>query len=393
MAAAITVPRRGWSMDEGTFAGWLKRDGERVRRGDPLFVLETDKAAEEIEALDAGALRLPPDAPRPGDTVKVGQVLAYLVAEGEAAPATCGGRPVEAMSPGRQDPATPETAQAAPAVRRRQAISPRARRAAAELGVEWGGLRGSGRSGRIRERDVRAAAAARTEGRLIPHTNTRRTIAARMVAGATQAAPVTLTVRANAGHLVKARNYFNGGAPPGEVVPGYTDLLLKLAAAALRQHPLLQAQWRDDGLFVPDRIDIAVAVDTEGGLLAPVVRGVDRLTVRQIAAQSHDLIGRARAGRLRAEEMRGATFTVSNLGGLGIDAFTPIIHLPQCAVLGLGRIAREPVVVEGHVVPGHVTTLSLAFDHRVVDGAPAARFLDALRRRLERPFEEDEVTG
>lgn len=389
MATAITVPRRGWSMDEGTFAGWLKKDGERVQRGDPLFVLETDKAAEEIEALDTGTLRLPADAPRPGDVVKVGQVLAYLVAEGEAAPPNCGGRPSEAINAPRQGPTTREGSQTAPAARRRQAISPRARRAAAELGVEWSGTQGSGRNGRIRERDVRAAAR-RTEGRLVPHTSTRRTIAARVVAGITQAAPVTLIVRANATEFVKARHHFKGTAAPDEAVPGYTDLLLKLVALTLRQHPLLQAQWRDDGLFVPGRIDIAVAVDTEAGLLAPVVRNVDRLTVRQIAARSRDLIGRARAGRLRAEEMSGATFTVSNLGGLGVDAFTPVIHLPQCAVLGLGRIVREPVVVDDRVVPGDVTTLSLSFDHRVIDGAPAARFLDALRRRLERPFAEDE---
>ncbi len=389
MAAAITVPRRGWSMDEGTFAGWLKKDGEQVRQGEALFVLETDKAAEEIEALDAGTLRLPADAPRPGDVVKVGQVLAYLVAEGEAAPQTCGAQAVEAVHSARQGPTAPDMSQSAPMARRRRAISPRARRAAAELGVEWVGLRGSGRNGRVRERDVRAAVAGQAEGRLIPHTSTRRTIAARMVAGVTQAAPVTLMVRANAAEFVKARGRFREAVGPGEGVPGYTDLLLKLIAAALRQHPLLQAQWRDDGLFVPERIDIAVAVDTEAGLLAPVVRGVDRLTVREIAARSRDLIDRARAGRLSAEEMRGATFTVSNLGGLGIDAFTPILHLPQSAVLGLGRIVREPVVVGDRVVPGDVTTLSLTFDHRVVDGAPAARFLDALRRRLEAPFVEE----
>jgi pyruvate dehydrogenase E2 component (dihydrolipoamide acetyltransferase) len=384
MAAAITVPRRGWSMDEGTFAGWLKRDGDRVRPGEPLFVLESDKAAEEIEALDAGTLRIPPDAPGRGATVRVGQVLAYLVAEGEAAPSSCGGRPMPAPVP--QGRAAQESAPpAAAGPRRKRAISPRARRAAAELGVDWSGLQGSGRNGRIRERDVRAATTGRPAGRLIPHTNIRRMIAARMVAGVTQAAPVTLTVRADAGNLVSLRQQFKEAVATGEAVPGYTDLVLKLAAVALRQHPLLQAQWRDDGLFVPERIDIAVAVDTDAGLLAPVVRGVDTLTVRQIVAQSRDLIARARAGRLSADEMRDATFTVTNLGGLGIDAFTPILHLPQCAVLGLGRIAREPVVRDDRIVPSFVTTLSLTFDHRAVDGAPAARFLDTLRRCLEQP--------
>lgn len=386
MVAPIIVPRRGWSMDEGTFAGWLKQDGDPVHPGDPLFVLESEKAAEEIEAEEAGILRVPPDAPRPGTIVKVGQVLAYLVAEGEAPPSTCGGSPEAPKSSSRQDAIAPEMVPTStPSAPRKQAISPRARRAAAELGVEWRGLPGSGRNGRIRERDVRAAASDRPEGRLIPHTAIRRTIAARMVASVTQAAPVTLMVRADATNLVSLRHQFQETTAPGEVVPGYTDLVLNLVAVALRQHPLLQAQWREDGLFVPDRIDIAIAVDTEAGLLAPVVRGVDRLTVRQVAARSREMIARARAGKLSAAEQRDATFTVSNLGGFGIDAFTPILHLPQCAVLGFGRIVREPVVRDDRVVPGHGTTLSLTFDHRCVDGAPAARFLDALRRYLEQP--------
>jgi pyruvate dehydrogenase E2 component (dihydrolipoamide acetyltransferase) len=232
---------------------------------------------------------------------------------------------------------------------------------------------------------VRAAAGG-SGGRLVPHTNLRRTIAARMVAGVTQAAPVTLTTRADATNLVGLRNQFKAAAAsPDDVVPSYTDLIAKLAAAALGRHPLLQAQWRDDGLFVPGRTDIAVAVDTDAGLFAPVLRGVDRLTLRQVAAQARDLIERARAGRLTADDMRDATFTVTNLGAFGIDAFTPIIPLPQCAVLGVGRIAREPAVVEDRIVPRDVVTLSLTFDHRVVDGAPAARFLDTLRHYVEQP--------
>jgi pyruvate dehydrogenase E2 component (dihydrolipoamide acetyltransferase) len=256
---------------------------------------------------------------------------------------------------------------------------------ASELGIDWSGLKGSGRNGRIRERDIRAAAD-RTVGRLIPHSNRRRIIAARMVAGVTQAAPVTLTARADATNFVMVRNQLKTNATsPDEITPSYTDLILKLTAVALRQHPLLQAQWRDTGLFVPNPVDIAIAVDTEAGLLAPVVRGVDELTVCQIAAESHKLIALARAGRLTAEQMRDATFTVSNLGHLGVEAFTPIIHLPQCAVLGLGRIAREPAVVDNRIVPRDRMTLCLTFDHRVVDGAPAARFLDTLRACIEQP--------
>ncbi len=276
MAIAITTPRLGWSMEEGTFAGWLKQDGDQVSRGDPLFQLESDKSTEEIEALDEGVLRIPPDGPKPGDTVKVGQVLAYLVGQGEGVPTA-----VPAQESAGRDEAGAAAAVVAPSSLPRPpgpatsppggakpAISPRARRVAAELGVDWSGLRGSGRNGRIRERDVRAAAIARPEGRLIPHTTVRRTIAARMVAGVTQAAPVTLTTKADATNLVNLRGQFRAAGGPDGDVPGYTDLVVKLAAVALREHPLLQAQWRDDGLSVPDRIDIAVAVDTEAGLLA-----------------------------------------------------------------------------------------------------------------------------
>jgi pyruvate dehydrogenase E2 component (dihydrolipoamide acetyltransferase) len=399
-------------MDVGTFAGWLKQDGAQVREGDALFVLESDKAAQEIEALDAGILRIGSDAPMPGDEVRVGQVLAYLVVEGEVAPAVGGAAPVVAGA--RAEPV------AGPAARRlarslgvdlgrvggsgaggriteadvsrhgttsraRPISSPRARRVAQELGVDWTGLTGSGRNGRIRESDVRAAAG-KSDGRLIPHTPIRRTIAARMLAGVTQAAPVTLTTKVHATDLVNLRNQFKVAATSADdIVPSFTDLIMKLTAAALQKHPLLLAQWRDDGLFRPERFDLAFSVDTEAGLLVPVVRGVDRLTLRQVAVQTRQLISLARSRKLTAEQMRDATFTITNLGGLGIDAFTPIIPLPQCAVLGIGRIVREPVVRHDQIVPGDVLTLSLTFDHRILDGAPAARFLQTLGGGIERP--------
>ncbi|HWG42974.1 MAG TPA: dihydrolipoamide acetyltransferase family protein [Gemmataceae bacterium] len=376
MATTIIVPRLGWSMEEGTFAGWLKVDGERIKPGDVLFVLESDKSAEEIESLDAGILRIPPDGPQPGDKVTVGQVLAHLLAEGEAVPEIHVEKTVEVASVVIAPPIT------SPTVQRKQAISPRARRVARELGIDCNGLTGSGRNGRIRERDIRAATAGSSGGRLIPHTNIRRTIAARMVAGVTQAAPVTLTTKFDATNLVALRNQFKAA---DEIIPSFTDLIVKLTAVALRQHPLLQAQWRDDGLFVPERIDIAVAVDTEAGLLVPVLRAVNNQTLRQIVAQSRELIEQTRAGRLSADQMRDATFTITNLGGVGIDAFTPILYLPQCAVLGVGRIVREPAVQGDRIVPRDMLTLSLTFDHRVVDGAPAAQFLQTLRICLEQP--------
>lgn len=422
MAIPITVPRLGWSMEEGTFLQWLKKDGDLVRAGEALFVLEGEKAAEEVEALDAGILRLTQDAPQPGDRVKVGDVIAHLAAEGEAPapPREAGSKPLPAMAPAagpsarrlarslgvnigqvpgsgptgriteddvRRHCQSVETAAIGPAAAtgRAPVASPRARRIARERGIDWKGLQGSGRNGRIRERDIGAGATGKPADRVIPHSAARRTIAARMVAGVTQAAPVTLTRNVDATNLVNVREQFKTAGAANEIVPSYTDFVVKLCAVALRQHPLLQAQWRDDGLFVPERIDIAVAVDTELGLLVPVLRSADRQGLKQLAAQARELIELARAGRLSGEQMRDATFTVTNLGSLGIDAFTPILHLPQSAVLGVGRIVREPAVVNDQVVARERLTLSLTFDHRVVDGAPAAKFLQALVRHIEDP--------
>jgi pyruvate dehydrogenase E2 component (dihydrolipoamide acetyltransferase) len=171
---------------------------------------------------------------------------------------------------------------------------------------------------------------------------------------------------------------------PGTAI-GYTEFFVKLCAAALRQHPLLNSKWNDDAIVLHHEIHIGIAVDTDAGLLVPVIRNVPELSLRQIAIQSRDLIARARERRLRPEELQGGTFTVTNLGAFGIDAFTPVINPPQCAVLGIGRIARQPAIVDDHIEPRDQVTLSLTFDHRIVDGAPAARFLQSLVTIIENP--------
>jgi pyruvate dehydrogenase E2 component (dihydrolipoamide acetyltransferase) len=206
-----------------------------------------------------------------------------------------------------------------------------------------------------------------------------------MLAGVQQAAPVTLTTKCDATNLVNLRQQFRTAGDGETIVPAYNDLLAKLAAAALARHPQLTHQWHEQGIRVPEGMHIAVAVDTDAGLLAPVLRDVDRLTLRQLAAESKQLAERARAGRLSADDMQGGVFTITNLGMYGIDAFTPIINLPQAAILGVGRIVREPAVVGEAIVPRDLLTLSLTFDHRIVDGAPAARFLQTLVQALETP--------
>jgi pyruvate dehydrogenase E2 component (dihydrolipoamide acetyltransferase) len=204
-----------------------------------------------------------------------------------------------------------------------------------------------------------------------------------MMASVRGTAPVTLTTRIDATNLVSLRQQFkSSGTTP---VPSYSDIVIKLAGLALKDHELLMAQWTGDQLVIPDAISIGMAVDTDAGLIVPVIRDVPSLSLIDVAAVSSELVARARAGQLKAPELQGGVFTVTNLGSFGIDAFTPILNSPESAILGLGRIRREPAIVENQVVPRDQMTLSLTFDHRVVDGAPASRFLQAISQALESP--------
>jgi pyruvate dehydrogenase E2 component (dihydrolipoamide acetyltransferase) len=198
-------------------------------------------------------------------------------------------------------------------------------------------------------------------------------------------APVTLTTRAAASNLVLLRNQFQATARSADaIVPSYTDLVVKLVARVLSDHPWLNARREGDRVVLLSDIHIGIAVDTDNGLVVPVIRDVARLGVRQLAARSRDLIGKARERTLLPDDQRGGTFTVTNLGMYGIDAFTPILNPPETAILGLGAIHRDPVYAEGdRIVPCERMTLSLTFDHQVVDGGPAARFLQDLGRGLE----------
>jgi pyruvate dehydrogenase E2 component (dihydrolipoamide acetyltransferase) len=380
MAVPIIIPRLGWNMEEGIFSGWLKHDGDSVTVGEPIFRLEGDKAVQDIEALEAGVLRIPAGGPNEGETVAVGTTIAYLVASGEALPETKAAVPKLATQPA--GPAARRLARtpAAEQVRGVGAMSPRARRVARELGIDESKLKGSGRTGRIRERDVRAAASSAGAGVLAGPV--RKLIAEQVLRGAHSTAPVTLTTTVDATNLVSLRTQFLAAAG---AAPSYTDMLVKLAALTLREHPQLNARWENDRIVPSTAIHIGIAVDAQHGLVAPVLRDVHELGLRQIATKTADLIKRAKSRALRAEEMKGGTFTITNLGMFGIDAFTPIINYPECAILGVGRIGKQPAVVDNQVLPRDMLTLSLTFDHRLVDGAPAARFLQALGQRVENP--------
>ena len=472
MAADVTIPRLGWSMEEGVFAGWIKQPGDTVKPGDPLFMLEGEKATQEIEAVDGGVLHVAPDAPAAGQTVLVGRTIGRLCAAGEAptwdaaaspvAPAAAAApvpaapaqpRQAVAISPaaaaapapgnGRHVPPPPIPAAASPSVRRlaRQmgidlttvtprlpggrvsaedlllpaphdgkngkapiAIangaspsapsSPRARRAARERGIDITTVRGAGTGGRVRERDVLAAAAPRpTAGQhvagspgatTVPITQIRRTIARQMVRSRQETVPVTLTAWADATALLAASAAMKAAGGPEAAT--FNDMLLKAVADTLLAHPLLAARWEETHLTLPgDRIDIGLAVDAPGGLVVPVVRDVAASTLAEVAQQTRWLIERARSGRLTAADMQGGVFTLTSLGSYGIEFFTPVINYPEAAILGVGAIRMQPVPPpggqEGFVLQRQLP-LSLTFDHRIVDGGPAARFLGDLAARI-----------
>ena len=399
MPIEIQLPRLGWSMEEGKFLEWLKQDGDCITAGEPLFILESDKAAQEVESIESGILSIPADGPRPGDIIKVGQILGYLLAEGDTAPTPSS--PVAESAPDQlahhsgspilQHSSTPPLPPA----------SPRARRAAREHQVDLSTLAPTGQGGRIRERDVLAAVPSiATSGmQIVPLTSMRRTIAARLMHSRQTTVPVTITGRCDATALLSFRqqlkslsptNHHSGTPAPHHsipAVPTINDILVKLTATALRQHPMLSATWMDDHLLLPARIHLGIAVDTESGLLVPVIRDVDTSTLSQVAAQSQKLIAAARTGQLATADMQGACFTLSNLGSLGVEFFTPVINPPESAILGIGAIVREAVPLDdGTFTARDRLSLSLTFDHRVNDGAAAARFLQTLRHLIEQPL-------
>lgn len=421
MAIEIRVPRLGWSMEEGTLTEWLKQAGELVRKGDALFVLESEKATQDIESFDEGLLWFFGAGPAPGDIVRVGQVVALLLAEGEAPPTEPAPPPkAPAAAQARARPASPGGPAARRLARARAAAasaqpgevpgdsadlprvavssvqrssggpvaSPRARRVALEKNLDLHSIRGTGRGGRIRERDVLAAASGTVIGRRRPISRVRQTIARRMLDSHLTTAPVTLTTEVDASNLVALREQFRAAAASAPtIVPSVNDFLMKLTALALAEHPHLNARWQDNQVIPSAAVHLGLAVDTEFGLLVPVVRNVEQLTLRQLAAQTKDLIALTQSRRLSAEQMQGGTFTLTSLGSYGVDAFTPILHDGQTAILGIGRICKRPAVVGETIVPRDLLTLSLTFDHRVVDGAPAARFLQTLSQAIERPAE------
>jgi pyruvate dehydrogenase E2 component (dihydrolipoamide acetyltransferase) len=365
----IPMPKLSDSMEQATVLSWLKRPGDQVRRGDPLVEVETDKATVVYEAEQDGVLGdIVVDE---GVTADLGAVIARLIVDGEPVPA----KPVAAA--GRNTGL-------------RARATPVARRVAGQLGVSLAGLDGSGPGGRIVRADVRRAVGPvgpegldRGRGDRIVLTPTQRTIAERMALSRSSIPEFTVESEVSMKGVVGLREDLRFGqiAP----LPSYNDFIVRAVALALRDHPRLNASYDDGHSLRFARINIGIAVALDDALIVPTLYDADRKTVTEIAVESRRLAERARARTLTADELGNGTFTISNLGMLGVRRFNAVINHPQAAILAVGAVAERPVVSAGELRVGTTMELALSCDHRVVYGADAARFLEQLRELLEHP--------
>jgi pyruvate dehydrogenase E2 component (dihydrolipoamide acetyltransferase) len=406
MAVEVILPMLGETMDEATIVKWLVEVGQPVKKGEPIYQVETDKAVLEVDAPADGVLsQVLYDA---GSKVPVLAVVGMIAAPGEvqvAPPAALAAEDLNLLSgsgPGgrivERDVQAYLAAQGAGA--RRIAATPAARKMAAEAGIEMEALTGTGPGGRITRADIAAASArAAAEGtsappsperqvvKSVPLTGVRRIIADRMSTSAHTTAHVTLTTDVDGTVFDQMRTVLKDKliSQLGFAI-SYTDILVAMAARALREYPYMNARLAGEEIQLLSEINIGVAVDTERGLLVPVIRGAADKGIAELARSVRDLVERARAGKSRPDDLTGGTFTITNLGMYDIDAFTPIINLPECAILGVGRLRQVPVIHQGQVCARTMMALSLTFDHRLVDGAPVARFLQRIKELVEQPY-------
>ncbi len=429
MATQIIMPKLGMAMTEGTVVKWLKQDGEEVAKGEPVVVVMSKKITYTVEAPASGILRI---LAGPKETRAVGQVIGFILSPGEPMPEVeMAPPPVPEAAPIEVREAAPPPPPPAPEAPREVRASPAARRLARELGVDLTRVRGSGPEGRITEADVRAyheqlqrvqatplaRRIAEEEGldlsqipgtgpggriteedvlralegrkappaappKAIPFTGMRQAIAERMMESLHSMAQLTLTARADVTELAGLRELLS---QRWDTRLSYTDFIIKATALALKEHPILNSALVGEEIVLHGDVHIGVAVALEEGLIVPVVRHADQKSILEIHQAVRDLAERARKGELLVDEVTGSTFTITNLGMYGIDAFTPVINPPEVAILGVGRAFEELALVNGQIAARSRMVLSLTIDHRIVDGAPGAAFLQTVVRYLEHP--------
>ncbi len=432
------MPLMGMTMEEGAVTEWLVDEGAEVEKGQEILEFETDKINARVEAPAAGILG--GIAAGPGDLVKVQGLLAWILEPGETPPAEDPNPPAAAAASAAPPTAPPPPAPApvaaaptptpapvapapapvaarpvavapvavAPSTDGRVKASPLAKRVARELGIDLARVVGSGPGGRIIEKDVSAAAAAPAAapmpvaaapplapaaipdvaaGQVIPLEGVRRVIAERMQQSLQGSAQVTLVAEADARRFHELRTEL---ASRHESALGfrisYNDLLIRICAHALREHPRANSSLEGDAIRLHDVVNVGLAIEAGGDLVVANVKSADRKSLVEIASDLRGLVDRAQGNRLDLDDITGGTFTISNLGVYGIDAFTPVLNPPESAILGVGALREKAVARDGEVSAELSMTLSLTFDHRIIDGAPAARFLARIRELIEQPY-------
>lgn len=427
MATEVILPMLGETMNEGTIVAWAKQEGDAVRPGEVLYSVESDKATLEVEASSAGYLRriLAPA----GATIPVLSVVALITAtpdEQVAEPSGAAAPPARAAAPSPATPApSPPAAPVAPPAGRLFA-SPRARRAARARGLDLTRVAGSGPGGRIVERDLESippaprltpvaarladdlhidrarvqgsgpggrvtrrdveSAARAAPGAAAPLSRRQRIMAERMTASFSSAPHFYLHAEVNAGRLLAVRQEL---LPLIEAEHGLrltiSDLLIRICARALARHPQVMARYTPEGLQPATGVHIGLAADTPDGLLVPVVHHADRLALPDLVRARSELVGRARAGTSTPQDLEGGVFTLTNLGASRVDSFDAILNPPQAAILAIGRISERPFAEQGRLTLAPTMKLSLSVDHRVLDGAAGARFVDEVVGLIEAP--------
>lgn len=415
----ITMPRLSDTMTDGTVATWIKKIGDTVKEGDILAEIETDKATMEFESFNAGTLLY--IGVNEGQTAPVDSILAIIGPAGTDVTAIAQNFGKGAATTIATSATTAEASIATPSVEVTESVetttsgrvfaSPLARKIAKDTGVNLSQIKGSGENGRIVKKDVEnftpqtaAASATNTNAGSVPQTEVttvksfvpagetaieevknsqmRKTIARRLAESKFTAPHYYLTIEIPMDNAMASRETINS-LPDTKV--SFNDMVIKGCAMALKKHPQVNSQWKDDVTVVNHHVNIGVAVAVEDGLVVPVLRFTDQMSLTQIGGSVKELAGKARNKKLQPAEMEGSTFTVSNLGMFGIQSFTSIINQPNSAILSVGAIEQKPVVRNGQIVVGHTMTITLACDHRTVDGATGAQFLQTLRNYLENP--------
>jgi pyruvate dehydrogenase E2 component (dihydrolipoamide acetyltransferase) len=364
MVTKVVMPKLSLTMKEGTVGKWYKKEGEAVEKGEPIVEIISEKATYDLEAPSSGILRK--ILVKEGVDASVNAVLAVITSPGEAFSET------EILA---------EAPQAVEETEKRVLASPSAKRLAREYEIDLSLVKGSGPEGRILEDDVRRfmEEARRTRPKIkeiIPLTGFKKTSAERVSASFRTAPHSTIMMEVD---VSKA------GGLHEKLQVSYTTILVEAVAKALLEQPIINSTLDGNQIKIFEDVNVGLAVATEYGLVVPVIHNADRKSLKEIDTAIKELTEKARQGKLSKEELTGGTFTVTNLGMYGVEFFTPIINPPEAAILGVGKIVEKPVVVDGKVEVKPLMTLSLSYDHRIVDGAPAAKFLQKIKHYMESP--------